>query len=125
MKKANIALLSVCLCFLILLSGIYIGRQTGSSYVTLPLAGQSDADTASGETSVVSSQAETSGRVNINTATAYQLTLLPGIGDTLAERIIAYRTENGTFASVEDILNVSGIGEKKLEQIRDYITVGG
>ena len=125
MKKANIALLSVCLCFLILLSGIYIGRQTGSSYVTLPLAGQSDADTVSGETSVVSSQDETLGKVNINTATAYQLTLLPGIGDTLAERIIAYRMENGTFSSVEDILNVSGIGEKKLEQIRDYITVGG
>lgn len=125
MKNANIALLSVCLCFLILLSGIYIGRQTGGSDITLPLSAQSQSASITDEVSVTPMRDETSGKVNINTATAYQLTLLPGIGNTLAERIIAYRTENGSFSSVEDILNVSGIGDKKLEQIRDYITVGG
>ena len=49
--------------------------------------------------------------------------LLPGIGDTLAAAIVQYRQENGDFAAVEDIMNVSGIGEKRFENIRDYITI--
>lgn len=61
-------------------------------------------------------------RVNINTATKEQLETLPGIGPTLAQRIIDYRSENGFFSSCEDLLKVKGIGEKKLEKIKDKIT---
>jgi competence protein ComEA len=65
------------------------------------------------------------GKININTATAEQLTLLPGIGEVTANAIVAYRTANGNFASVEDILNVKGIGEKTLEKIKDFIVLEG
>jgi competence protein ComEA len=62
------------------------------------------------------------GLVNINTADAAQLETLPGIGPSLAGRIIAYREANGPFASVDDITQVSGIGPATLEEIRDLIT---
>jgi len=65
----------------------------------------------------------TGGKININTADAAELEKLPGIGPALAERIVRYREENGPFISVDDLLNVSGIGEKKLESLRDYATV--
>ncbi len=63
------------------------------------------------------------GKVDLNSATLAELDSLPGIGPTLAARIVQYRTENGPFASPEELLNVSGIGEKKLAEIRDLVTV--
>lgn len=61
--------------------------------------------------------------VNINTATQTELETLPGIGPSLALKIINYRKENGEFSSSEDIKNVSGIGESKFEQLKEYIRV--
>ncbi|MEN9563086.1 MAG: hypothetical protein RIR73_1330 [Chloroflexota bacterium] len=61
--------------------------------------------------------------VNINTASIEELDKLPGIGPTIAQRIIDYRTENGPFAVIEDILNVSGVGPSTFDQIKDLITV--
>lgn len=63
------------------------------------------------------------GLVNVNTASAAELEALPGIGEVLAQRIVDHRTEHGPFASVEDLLDVSGIGEAILEDIRDLVTV--
>lgn len=71
-----------------------------------------------------SAPAALQGRLNINAATREELTTLPGIGDALAGRIIDYRETHGGFASVEEIQNVSGIGEKRFAAIRDLITVG-
>lgn len=64
-----------------------------------------------------------SSKVNINTATITQLTELNGIGESLANAIIEYRNENGKFKNIEDIKNVSGIGESKFANIKDYICV--
>jgi competence protein ComEA len=61
--------------------------------------------------------------VNINTATLEELDTLPGIGPTTAQKIIDYRTENGPFSAIEDIMNVSGIGPATFEDIQDLITV--
>lgn len=63
-------------------------------------------------------------KVNINTATAEVLEQLPRIGPKLAARIIAYREENGDFMAVQDIQNVSGIGESTFAHLEPYITVG-
>ena len=61
--------------------------------------------------------------LNINTATAAQLDLLPGIGPSKAGAIIAYREKHGDFKRIEDLLNVSGIGPSIFDQIKDRITV--
>lgn len=63
------------------------------------------------------------GKLNVNTASESDLIALPGIGDVLARRIVEYREENGAFSSVDDLRCVDGIGEKKLDGIRDYVTV--
>jgi competence protein ComEA len=61
--------------------------------------------------------------VDINTATFDQLLSLPGVGEVLAQRILDYRTEHGRFGSVDELLNVSGIGEAKLADIKPKVTV--
>ena len=63
------------------------------------------------------------GRININTADSAQLQELDGIGPATAQKIIDYRKENGRFSSIEDIKNVSGIGDKSFEKIKDRIKV--
>ena len=62
-------------------------------------------------------------KVNINTATVDELQTLPGIGATIAQRIVEYRNTHGPFQKVEDLLNVKGIGEKKLEKIKPFIEI--
>lgn len=61
--------------------------------------------------------------ININTANVSLLTTLSGIGEAKANEIIKYREENGSFKTIEEIKNVSGIGDKAYEKIKDYITV--
>lgn len=63
------------------------------------------------------------GRLNVNRATAAELEKLPGIGPTLAARIVAYRTEHGPFRAVDELVRVPGIGPKTLEGLRDLVTV--
>ena len=61
------------------------------------------------------------GKVNLNTATAEQLTVLPGVGQKLAERIVAYRQKSGGFKSSQELMNVSGIGEKSFQKMQPYL----
>lgn len=63
------------------------------------------------------------GKVNINEAMQTELEQLPGIGPSLATRIIEYREQNGKFNNVEDLQNVKGIGDAKFNDIKDKVTV--
>jgi competence protein ComEA len=66
-----------------------------------------------------------SGVVNVNTASAEQLTLLPGIGDARAREIVAARQKQGGFKRVEDLLAIKGIGEASLAKLRPYVSLSG
>lgn len=70
-----------------------------------------------------SSATDSEGRVRINLATSIELETLPGVGPVLAARIIEFREERGPFTTVEDLLDVPGIGEAKLASLRDYLIV--
>ena len=78
-----------------------------------------DAAAKEQQTSGISSD----GRVNINAATKEELMTIPGIGETRADSIVAYRKENGNFGAIEDIMNVSGIKDATFQKIKNYITV--
>ncbi len=66
---------------------------------------------------------ESDGKIDLNTASLEELDTLPGIGPVLAQRILDYRAKNGGFASVEEILNIQGIGEKTYAKIVDLVKV--
>ena len=64
-------------------------------------------------------------KVNINQASAKELANLPRIGDKVAERIVEYRQAHGSFARVEDLMEVKGIGEKLFTSLKPYLTLSG
>lgn len=79
----------------------------------------------SGENVLVQDEnsSQISKKVNINKATETELQEINGVGPSLAQKIITYRNENGKFKSIEDLKNVSGIGEKKYEIIKEYVSI--
>ena len=87
------------------------------AHVQVPAPGEV---TVSGLTGTESSEG---GLININSAESEQLQQLPGIGPKLAESIVQWRETNGAFASVDNLLDVPGIGDGKLEQLREFATV--
>lgn len=90
-------------------------------------------DSGSGENIIVEEKSDFSNKdnqtnkdnklININKATETDLQTLPGIGPSLAGKIVEYRSQNGKFGSIEDIKNVNGIGDSKYQNIKDLITV--
>lgn len=78
---------------------------------------------ATGVTGTGSTSSQADSRVNLNTATAEELMTLPGIGQAKAQAIIAYRTEKKPFRTPEDLKNISGIGDKMYERLKDRIRV--
>lgn len=123
-KKANIAFFTAFLCFLCFIFGVTIGRRTSFAEVLL---NNNEIVAATLEPNQLNSSTdlETIGKIDINTASVILLQSLPNIGETLAERIVEYREDNGPYHIVEDLLNVKGIGQSRLDEIRQYITVGG
>ena len=92
------------------------------SYVTAASGGVNSKE-ATNSTQSSSTSDMSSKKVNINTATQEELDTLPGIGPSIASKIIDYREQNGKFNSIEEIKEVSGIGEAKYEKIKDSITI--
>ncbi len=154
MKKAGaLALVAATGLLCAFTLGLYLGGGSGDAPVTvLPLAGIQvpptnavpaqtmtpptraaapveqttvPAQSATLPASSGSSTSQSAGLVNINTATVAELKTLPGIGDVLAQRIVDYREAHGAFSSIEELMQVSGIGEKRFAAIRDLVTVGG
>lgn len=115
MKKAKYALISVTMMICIFTCGLLVGRNLNRSNISVMQIVN---------TSITSNLANAeSNKVNINTATIDELTLLPGIGNTIAQRIIDYRENIGPFRSKTDLYNVDGIGKEKLTLIYDYIII--
>ena len=128
MKKHPYALLTVLTAlFAAFTLGFYLGRNLNHETVQLSTVStearhDETIATAAPEETVVP---QVTFPININTASAYELAELPGIGETIAGRIVEYRTLNGDFSSPEELLNVEGIGSGKLEGLLDYVTTGG
>ena len=104
-------------------SSINLARTLNDGEQVLVASNNDIAMSPSSETQASESYSPTTGKVNINTASAEELMTLDGVGEATAEKIITYREEQGPFASIEEIKEVSGIGDKKYEAIKDVITV--
>lgn len=134
MKKSLIYIfLTLTLMFIGFVAGLYVGQNM--PVTDIHIQGGISSSTAASNTSCIpshpsfpsASSNDGSMRpvfpININSATAEELDLLPNIGPVRANAIIAYREKIGRFTSVEELLYVEGIGEKTLEKILEYITV--
>ena len=96
---------------------------TDGMKINVPDKRDSEGGSSRAASGSVNGASEAGALININTAGSEELQQISGIGPVTAEKIIRYREENGAFGSVEDITNVSGIGEKTLEKMKPQITV--
>lgn len=128
MKKPRLSILvAVTLLFAVFTLGFFLGRNGshGSVELSVPTAMQTLPPQTTCPEPTTPETVAVAFPIDINRADAEQLTALPGIGEVLAGRIVAYREENGSFLSTQELQNVEGIGEKRLDAILELITVGG
>ena len=118
---------ALVLCALVVCYNLFFISSQSSSSILLSTysAAQTAADSqASAPSGVKGHIVSGSGTLNLNEASASELAaLLPGVGETLAARIIEYREQKGGFTHVEKLLEVNGIGEATLESIRPYVSI--
>ena len=101
---------------------VYIPAYEETAVVPITIVTEPDGNSAQSSSNP---NADQSGLVNINTAGLDELDSLPGVGPSTAQKIIDHRDENGLFVAVESIMDVSGIGEAKFDQLKELITVEG
>lgn len=95
---------------------VVLGWVPGWAAGALPAAGEA--------ASALAAQEERIEPIDVNRATSEELQRVPGIGPATAQRIIEWREQHGPYERLEDLLNIRGIGEKTLEKLRPYLTVG-
>lgn len=118
MKKSAMVMLTALAAFLLTVSAFFLGRNTVRG---VKVQGER---TISAQTEPIRSMPEPAQeRININEATVEELQQLPQIGETIAQRIVDYRTQHGPFSGISELMNVEGIGETRFEAIKDYVTV--
>lgn len=127
MKKQPLSLLLVItILFCVFTLGFFLGRNQNHETVRISVLPSEARHDLPPETAVTEpAQSDIAFPININSAGIEELTAIPGIGPTLARRILDFRTRNGSFETPEELLNVEGIGSGKLEAILDYIITGG
>lgn len=127
-KQSTPILIFITVAFAALTIGFYAGRNYAAQPVTLsvPSAMQTEPPrTTEPVQETLVTEPPVSFPIDLNTAGERELTALPGIGEVLAQRILAYREENGRFSTVEELLCVEGIGKTRFEDIFDLVTIGG
>lgn len=115
--RAEFVLLGLSAVFLCFLSGLYLRDRAAAA---LPFSVETERPAAPEEVHPPAPPP-----LDLNTATEEALTELPGIGEVLSRQIVAYRDANGPFQTVEELLNVSGIGPAKLANLEGLVTVSG
>lgn len=128
MKKTGVlGTAAAALTLLSITCGILIGKNTHSYSLGVSTFSKSESNTQQFSPSLTESSSTSSskGKININTADVSELMQIPSVGSVIAQRIIDYRSENGIFYSLNELLLIEGIGESKLSKIKDYVTVGG
>jgi competence protein ComEA len=148
-RRAELAVIIITVAFVFFAGGFFVGRLGAPGGITPAPVPDASADAAAGgdaqmpqategDPAIAAPSATLSpvppppvdlehdgqGRVNINNASAQTLQELRGIGPAISARIVEYRDKNGPFTSVEDLLNVTGIGSAKFSDIKEDITVG-
>lgn len=114
MKKVPLILFCAALVMLAFMVGFFLFRNQGSSIVRI-----SDYTSPTVPTETLSYP------IDINTADTAALMTIPGIGENYARSIVDHREKHGNFTSVEELLKIPGIGQKRLDAILEYITIGG
>ena len=129
MRKQKISALPlITILFLVFTLGFFLGRTQNNTplSVAVPQEFLTEPSTQSEPENILPDEAEgVSFPISINQANKEEFMALPGIGEVLAERIVDFREEHGAFSAPEDLLQVEGVGKKRLEEIIDLITVGG
>ena len=129
MKKPKIHILvAITFVFASFTVGLYLGRNYSAAPVTVsvsPAMQTLPPETTEPTSPSTEETIAITFPIHINLAEKEEFMALPGIGEVLAQRIVDYREEHGPFENTEGLLNVEGIGKKRMEEILELIIIGG